>query len=208
MAYDYAGGWSDVTGHAANLYARGGGDNSDNPGSTPYSTDAAVRHYLGQGIRADKILLGLPTYGRAFEATEGLGKPFSGVGPAGAAPADGSWEAGVWDYKALPRPGAEERYDDVAGAAYSYGPGPGPGPGPGELISYDNVRSTAEKARYIKEQRGLGGAFFWEASGDRGDGDRSLIATMADRLGSLDASENNLRYPTSQYDNIRNGMPS
>lgn len=97
----------------------------------------------------------------------------------------------------------------MAKAAYSYGSGSGSGSGPGsrELITYDNVRSTTDKARYITDQRGLSGAFFWEGSGDRTD-DRSLMRTMAARLGNLDASENNLRYPMSQYDNIRNGMPS
>ncbi|KAK7755292.1 Chitinase 4 [Diatrype stigma] len=198
MSYDYAGSWGDRTGHASNLFADDAGDGGS---ATPYSTDTAVQYYLAQGIRPDKLLLGLPLYGRSFEDTDGLGKPYSGVGSSSGA--DGNWEAGVWDYKVLPRPGATERYDDVAKAAYSYGSGPGSR----ELITYDNVRSTAEKARYIADQRGLGGAFFWEGSGDRTD-DRSLVRTMAVRLGNLDASENNLRYPTSQYDNIRNGMPS
>lgn len=192
MSYDYTGSWSDITGHASNLFV----DDANNK-STPYSTDAAVQHYLAQGIRADKILLGLPIYGRSFESTEGLGQPYSGVGWSSGT--EGNWEAGVWDYKVLPRPGATEYYDDVAKAAWSYGSG--------ELISYDNVRSTTDKASYVRERGGgLGGAFFWEASGDRTD-DRSLIKTMAAQLGHLDASENNLWYPTSQYDNIRNGMP-
>ncbi|RYP23097.1 hypothetical protein DL765_001352 [Monosporascus sp. GIB2] len=191
MSYDYAGSWSDVSGHTANLF-----DNSENPKSTPFSTDSAVQYYLEQGIRPDKVLLGLPLYGRAFQNTEGLGRPYSGVGWSSGA--FGSWEPGVWDYKVLPRPGAAEYYDNTAKAAYSLGYG--------ELISYDNVRSTGVKARYIREDRRLGGAFFWEASGDRTD-DMSLIKTMATGLGSLETSENNLKYPTSQYDNIRNGMP-
>ncbi|RYP54961.1 hypothetical protein DL768_000277 [Monosporascus sp. mg162] len=191
MSYDYAGSWSDVSGHTANLFA-----NSENPKSTPFSTDSAVQYYLEQGIRPDKVLLGLPLYGRAFQNTEGLGRPYSGVGWSSGEL--GNWEAGVWEYKVLPRPGTAEYYDDTAKAAYSLGYG--------ELISYDNVRSTAVKARYIREDRRLGGAFFWEASGDRTD-DRSLIKTMAIGLGSMETSENNLKYPTSQYDNIRNGMP-
>ena len=203
MAYDYAGSWSTAAGHAANLFA-----STTNPQSTPFSTDAAVRAYLGQGIPAHKILLGLPLYGRAFAGTEGPGRSFSGVGVA--AGADGNWEPGVWDYRVLPRAGAAERYDDAARAAYSYDPASR------ELISYDNVRSAADKAAYIRGDGGgraqaqaqaLGGAFFWEASGDRRD-DRSLIRTMAAKLGSLDTSLNNLRYPTSQYENIRKGMTS
>ena len=98
-----------------------------------------------------------------------------------------------------------ERWDDEAHAAYSYDPGSR------ELISYDNVRSATDKAAYIRDRGGggggLGGAFFWEASGDRRD-DRSLIKTMAAKLGKLETSQNNLKYPTSQYENIRKGMPS
>ncbi|RYO79945.1 hypothetical protein DL766_009076 [Monosporascus sp. MC13-8B] len=191
MSYDYAGSWSDVSGHTANPFA-----NSENPKSTPFSTDSAVQYYLEQGIRPHKVLLGLPLYGRAFQDTEGLGRLYSGVGWSSGAL--GNWEPGVWDYKVLPRSGAAEYYDNTAKAAYSLGYG--------ELISYDNVRTTGVKARYIREDRRLGGAFFWEASGDRTD-DRSLIKTMATGLGSLETSENNLKYPTSQYDNIRNGMP-
>lgn len=87
MAYDFAGAWSDVARHQANLWS----DPKDAK-VTPFSADAAVRFYVEKGIRRDRIVLGMPLYGRAFANTEGLGKPFQGVG-------EGSWEGGVWDYK-------------------------------------------------------------------------------------------------------------
>ncbi|KAF2968123.1 hypothetical protein GQX73_g5449 [Xylaria multiplex] len=95
--------------------------------------------------------------------------------------------------------GAHELFDEVAKATYSYDRGAR------ELISYDNVRSTAFKARYVRDRK-LGGAFFWEASGDRPH-HGSLVKTMARTLDWLDRTPNNLRYPTSQYRNIRFGMP-
>jgi chitinase len=187
MAYDYAGSWDSTSGHQANLYA-----NSANPASTKFNTDQAVHDYLAKGIPANKIVMGLPLYGRSFESTNGLGQPYNGVG-------QGSTQAGVWLYRDLPRAGATEMYDNVAKASYSYDASSK------GLISYDNVGSAITKAQYLK-QKGLGGAVFWEASGDK-TGASSLVGTLATQMGALDSTQNLLSYPASQYDNIRAGMP-
>ncbi|KAI1099500.1 glycoside hydrolase family 18 protein [Jackrogersella minutella] len=189
MAYDYAGSWDTTSGHQANLYP-----NSNAPTTTPYSTDAAITAYLAGGVPSASISLGLPLYGRAFEATEGIGQAYTGVG-------SGSWENGVWDYKVLPKAGATETYDDVAGATYSYDGSAK------ELISYDNVDMVNKKIKYAQD-KGLGGSMFWEASGDRTDSG-SLIAAAFNAQGgsgSLDSTENLLSYPNSQYDNIKNNL--
>jgi chitinase len=187
MAYDYAGSWDSTSGHQANLFS-----NPSNMASTKFSTEQAVEDYLRKGIRPDKIVMGVPLYGRSFMKTEGIGKPFNGLG-------QGSIETGVWLYKHLPRPGANEYYDDVAKESYSYDPNTQ------ELVSYDNVHSAGIKAQWMV-QKGLGGAVFWEASGDRG-GSQSLVGVLAGAMGTLDGTPNLLSYPASQYENIRNGMP-
>lgn len=188
MAYDFAGSWDSVSGHQANIYP-----SQTNPSSTPFSADAAINAYIAGGVRPDKLILGLPLYGRAFENTEGLGKPFSGVG-------QGSWENGVWDYKALPHAGATETFDPATIASYSYDPTSK------KLVSYDNVQAQKTKAEYIKS-KGLGGAMWWETSGDKKPAEGgSLIQAVVDSFGgkgALDSSPNNLNFPQSRYENIR-----
>ncbi|KYK55524.1 endochitinase [Drechmeria coniospora] len=185
MAYDYAGDWSDNTGHLANLHP-----NSNNPNSTVFSTAKAVGDYLAAGISPHKLIIGLPLYGRSFEMTLGLGKKFHGVGP-------GKFEKGVWPYNMLPKTGATVELDDAAGAAWSYDAGTK------ELISHEDPRTVLIKSDYIKDN-GLGGAFWWEASGDK-TGDESLVGAMAKSFGTLEFSENMLDYPSSRFDNIRRG---
>ncbi|KAH6612879.1 glycoside hydrolase family 18 protein [Chaetomium sp. MPI-SDFR-AT-0129] len=183
MAYDYAGSWSNVSSHQANIYP-----SSSAPDTTPYSTDKAVSDYIAAGVPASKIVLGMPIYGRSFEATGGLGKTYTGIGT-------GTWEAGVWDYKDLPKSGATVQVDSAAGASYSYDAGSQ------ELISFDTPEMIGTKVAYLK-QKGLGGSMFWEASADKQGGD-SLIGTSFGALGGVEAEQNWLDYPDSQYDNLK-----
>jgi chitinase len=92
MAYDFAGSWDTTAGHQANVFP-----SEHDPSSTPFSIDAAVQHYISQGVSPHKIVLGMPLYGRAFGQTEGPGKSYSGLGEG--TPEQGSWENGVWEYK-------------------------------------------------------------------------------------------------------------
>lgn len=180
MAYDFAGPWASHTAHTANMYL-----DELHPESTPYSVSGVVEAYINMGVPAEKLVVGLPLFGRAFEGTQGLGQPFSGVGT-------GSWEKGAWDYKALPKAGAAILHDDQAQADYTYDGF--------ELISFDTPRTVKEKARFVL-QRQLGGLMFWEASADRSDSE-ALVTTAMRELGSIDRTENLLSYPGSKYANL------
>ncbi|KAL8760386.1 MAG: hypothetical protein Q9199_000009 [Rusavskia elegans] len=187
MAYDYAGSWDATSGHQANLYP-----SKENPSSTPFSTDAAIKYYTSHGVKASKIVLGMPLYGRTFLATDGPGKKYSEIG-------EGSYEKGIWDFKALPKDGAKEMLDKTIGASWSYDAGKK------IMVTYDTKEMVQQKVEYIKKE-GLGGGMWWESSADKKDGE-SLIGTVAKGLGSLDKSQNTLQYPDSKYDNLKKGMP-
>lgn len=189
MAYDFAGSWDATAGHQANLYP-----SKSNSASTPFSIDVAVKYYISQGVYSNKIVLGMPLYGRAFENTDGLGKPFSGTG-------QGTWENGVHDFKKLPLVGAHEICDNEAGATYCYDSAKR------VLVSYDTVEMARKKSEYI-EKKGLGGAMWWESSADAAE-EASIIGNVVDVLGGrggmgMEQKDNCLEYPKSKYENLRN----
>jgi chitinase len=150
MTYDYAGPWTRTAGHHAQLFA------------TPHDHDttcghSALEYILSQGVPSQKVLLGIPAYGRSFLGAHGPGHGYSGSGG----------EEGTFEYKDLPRPGTEEQVDDAACAAFCVG-------GDGGYVTYDNPTTVQTKARYVKERQ-LGGLFYWTGTGDSEDDDRSLV---------------------------------
>ncbi|KAI9258894.1 chitinase [Phascolomyces articulosus] len=180
MAYDFAGSWDSTTGHQAAIY---GGTLNGNQ---------AVTDYMQMGVPPHKLVLGLPVYGRGFCNTSHTpGASFKDI-------PEGSWEKGMFDYKHLPPAGATEYIDEQRMASWSYDPSKR------EFISYDTPAVIQAKCEYIKQQR-LGGAMFWELSADhKGEHPRSLLNTVYRSFGGqLDSVPNHLRFPKSQYDNIR-----
>ncbi|GAQ03175.1 endochitinase B1 [Aspergillus lentulus] len=194
MALDYQGGFSNYSGHQANLFT-----DVSNPKSTDFETNSGILHYISTGAPANKILLQSPLYGRSFNLTAGPGTKFADVGTLGS-----FGTAGVWDYKALPVPGFNASVVELPaiGASYSYDAARK------YMISYDTPAIAAVKAEYVKSL-GLGGAAWWEVSMDRND-TKSLISTTVNAFGGahgLEKRKNNLNYPTSKYANLRAGMP-
>ncbi|KAK9431474.1 glycoside hydrolase superfamily [Lipomyces doorenjongii] len=184
MAYDFAGpSWSTIAGHQANVYGY------------QYSAETAIEMYRHAGVHPSKMIMGMPLYGRVFGNTDGPTHGFRGDG------GSGTWESGVFDYKVLPRPGAVEYFDSQAIASYSYDHHKR------VMITYDTPECARAKARYIRD-KGLGGAMWWESSGDAPiSSDRSIVRAVIDEFGGpngLDKFEKNcLQYPESVYDNIR-----
>ncbi|MEU6047209.1 MULTISPECIES: glycoside hydrolase family 18 chitinase [Streptomyces griseus group] len=120
-----------------------------------FTSADAIAKLKAQGVPAKKLLLGIGFYGRGWT---GVTQAAPGGTATGAAP--GTYEAGIEDYKVLksscPATGT------IAGTAYAHCGT--------NWWSYDTPATIGSKMTWAKNQ-GLGGAFFWEFSGDTTNGE-------------------------------------
>lgn len=83
MAYDFHGKWERETGHNAPLYA----PSSDSEWRKQLSVDNAASIWTKMGAPKDKLVIGMPTYGRTFTMSNvtnyRVNSPASGGGKAG-----------------------------------------------------------------------------------------------------------------------------
>jgi chitinase len=156
MTYDMSGAWSEVTGFNAPLYY------SSQSAPEGISTDSTLQAILEAGVPPEKLLMGVPFYGKGWSGVraqnDGLHQPFTGV-PAG------TWEAGSFDYHDLVDRyiGVYQRHwSEAAQVPWLYDMLSG------EMISYDDPESLTAKAQYVRDN-GLGGIMFWELSQDTDD---------------------------------------
>ena len=70
MTYDFHGGWEATSNHNAALYK----DPNDPAADTKFYVDGAIDIYTNEGVPADKLVLGVPFYGRV----ESCGKENNG----------------------------------------------------------------------------------------------------------------------------------
>jgi chitinase len=149
QGYDLTGSWSTTTGHHAQLHAPEGA-----PDAAAASVDATVRAYLAAGLPPEKLVVGVPGYGRGW----------TGVGPEGFgrfAPAEGAAEGGYGDgteaYADLERREGRRFLDPVNGAYWLHDGG--------EWWSYDTPETIALKGRYVRDN-GLAGLMLWNLDMD------------------------------------------
>jgi chitinase len=156
MSYDFAGPWVAKSGHHAQLFT----PNIPHSAEAAVSCHSAISYMVRQGVPPNKVVLGVPAYGRSFTGCKGLGHSYSGS----------AGEEGTFEYRDLPRPGSKEYVDEQVGAAYCVG-------GDGGFVTYDTPHTVSMKARYVR-QNGLGGLFYWTGTGDASahtQKDRSLV---------------------------------
>ncbi|WP_081237457.1 glycoside hydrolase family 18 chitinase [Streptomyces viridosporus] len=151
MTYDYFGAW-DRTGPTAPHSPL---TSYNGIPQEAFNSAAAIAKLKAKGVPASKLLLGIGFYGRGW-----TGVTQSAPGGTATGPAAGTYEAGIEDYKILknscPATGT------IAGTAYAHCGT--------NWWSYDTPATINSKMAWAKNQ-GLGGAFFWEFSGDTANGE-------------------------------------
>jgi chitinase len=157
MTYDYHGNWENKSNHNAPLYS----DPADAT-SAKSNIDHTVNTFLNKGVPANKLVLGIPMYGRGWTGcaptNQGLYQTCKDV-------SKGTTANGIHEYDELEKMGwingnGFVRYwNDSAKVPWLYKKTTG------TLIVYEDPESIAYKAEYIRS-KGLGGAMLWEISQD------------------------------------------
>ncbi|XP_072379770.1 acidic mammalian chitinase-like [Diabrotica undecimpunctata] len=155
MAYDFHGTWEGVLGHNAPLYA------SSSDSNKQLNIDAAVSNWINLGADPQKIILGVPMYGRIFTLSDtnnvALGAASSGASTAGPY----TQEAGLLAYNEIVEKQSEGGWtyvwDEEQQVPHIYKGN--------QWISFDDPKSIKKKTLYAKK-KGLGGVMVWSLDMD------------------------------------------
>ena len=155
MTYDFHGPWETTTNLHSPLY----GNPADPTYSSHFWSDNAVNTYLSRGVPSNKLLMGVPFYGKGWA---GVPPGPNGDGlyqTAGSNPPRGKYENGTDDYKEMiAREATFTKYfSPITQSVYIYNGS--------QFWTYDDPASMTNKMNYIKSKN-LGGTMFWELSGD------------------------------------------
>ncbi|WP_241825179.1 glycoside hydrolase family 18 protein [Micromonospora sp. CB01531] len=163
QGYDFHGAWDAVTNQQSALRVPAGA-----PDSPDFSAEVAIDGWVARGAPRDKLVLGIPYYGRGWTGVTGGG---NGLFQPAAGPAPATFEAGYEDYrrlKALAGDGFTIHRDVRAGHAWLFD---------GTTFwTYDDPAVVLQKTRYIR-RAGLAGAMVWSLDGD--DDNATLTRTIS-----------------------------
>lgn len=161
MCYDYHGAFDNpmITGVNAPL------NHDTNPNSTFYVANT-IANYRKGGVPVDKIVIGMPTYGKSYAGVSGLtpqdngpGKPFTSAGNPG--PATGA--AGLLAYFEISDMIATKQLnfgtDSITSTAYGYNIENN------TWVSFDTPDTIDLKVQLVQAQN-LRGAMFWSVDND------------------------------------------
>ncbi|XP_076634201.1 uncharacterized protein LOC143348167 isoform X2 [Colletes latitarsis] len=161
LSYDYHSSYEPAVNHHSPLYPLEE-DNEYNY-DTELTIDYTIEYLLKKGASPEKIILGIPTYGRSYtlfnqDATE-LGSPADGPGIEG----DATREKGYLAYYEICESlAASEDWEVIQPNPKAMGPYAFKGD---QWVGYDDEDIVKLKAKYVNEKN-LGGIMFWTIDND------------------------------------------
>lgn len=161
LTYDYHSSLEPSVNHHAPLLALDADDEYNY--DAELNIDYTVKYYLKEGADRDKLVLGIPTYGRSYtllneESTE-IGSPTDGPGDQG----DATREKGYLAYYEICQSLKEdEGWTVVQPNAKAVGPYAFKG---NQWVGYDDEQIVRRKGEYVVAN-GLGGIMFWAIDND------------------------------------------
>ncbi|XP_056636652.1 probable chitinase 10 [Diorhabda sublineata] len=149
MCYNYYGPWSAYTGHNAALFS--------SPIESAYekihlNTAASLQNWMEAGATKSKINVGIPFYGRTFTLVNADDHSFHSPIVGGGRPSTPSYKQICKNFNNY-----SQVWDDEQQISYKYYKD--------QWLSYDEERSVAAKAKFIKSQ-GVAGAMIWQIGQD------------------------------------------
>lgn len=151
MTYDFHGSFQ-CTSMNAPLYRSSKQENCDN-------INNCVRLWISAGVESEKLILGIPAYGRSFtlksSSNNNLGAATHGPGQAGLYTQD----SGSLGYNEICEIGKNwiKCWEDEQKLPYAYNGD--------QWVGYDDIQSVELKCQYIKRMN-LGGAMVWSIDTD------------------------------------------
>jgi len=161
LTYDYHSAYEPSTNHHSPLYRPR--DWSDFDFRADLNIDTTIQFYINSGASRNKLVLGIPTYGRSYtlvnpDAHE-IGSPTDGPGAAG----KGTKEDGYLAYYEICEAVQEE---EGWGVQTPYPGVMGPYAHKDELwVGFDDEAIVREKSHFVNEES-LGGIMFWTIDND------------------------------------------
>ncbi len=156
MTYDMHGEWTAHAGHNSPLFA---------PANEPEgSIDLSIKYLLQQGWPRDKVLVGVPFYGKLFSASQLYGASTGGT---------------AYTYKDIVTMtrGWTYHWDELSQVPYYQNLERT------KLITFDDTVSVRKKAEYVHAQ-GLGGVIVWAVGQDNLGAQQPLLQALAKAMRS------------------------
>jgi chitinase len=156
MAYDFHGKWEKQAGHNAPLYA----PSSDSEWRKQLSVSFAAKMWMRLGTPKEKLIIGMPTYGRSFTLDSQRNYLVNSAAKDGGTAGIFTREAGFLAYYEVCQmllDGASYIWDDEMKVPYLVKGD--------QWVGFDDERSIRHKMDWIKEN-GFGGAMVWSIDMD------------------------------------------